>query len=376
MLSAVAVASLTAVAIGGLAVSDLNELRDARAEELSTALPYTNALHSIGLTAKATANDERGFLLTGDQEFAVEVDERLAKIDGLVEEAVAASASEEEATIVTALKAGIDTWAASLRSEFELHATDPAAAVAQAMGPGRDLRKAYEAQLAEGLEAADARLLEGAGYDETVNAAIRNMIIICVLGVALAIGMGFLVTRSVTGGIGRLRETAGRLAAGDLTVETGVDQKDEIGQAAASLDSALVSLRTVMSSVVESADAVAASSEELSASSAQISASAEETSAQSGVVSSAAEEVSRSVQTVAAGAEEMGASIREIASNAAEASEVAGPRGDRCRDHDRHGRQAGRVLGRDRQRRQGHHLDRRADEPAGAQRHHRGRAGR
>ena len=78
-----------------------------------------------------------------------------------------------------------------------------------------------------------------------------------------------------------------------------------------------------MASVVGSADAVAASSEELSASSAQISASAEETSAQSGVVSSAAEEVSRNVATVAAGAEEMGASIREIATNAAEASEVA-----------------------------------------------------
>ena len=39
--------------------------------------------------------------------------------------------------------------------------------------------------------------------------------------------------------------------------------------------------------------------------------------------SSAAEEVSRNVQTVAAGAEQMGASIREIASNAAEACEVA-----------------------------------------------------
>ena len=79
----------------------------------------------------------------------------------------------------------------------------------------------------------------------------------------------------------------------------------------------------MLSGVVASADAVAATSEELSASSAQISASAEETTAQSGVVSAAAEEVSRNVQTVAAGAEQMGATIREIASNAAEASEVA-----------------------------------------------------
>ena len=69
-----------------------------------------------------------------------------------------------------------------------------------------------------------------------------------------------------------------------------------------------------------------------------------------------AEEVSRSVQTVAAGAEQMGASIREIATNAAEASEVAARAVTAARDHDRDGREAGRVLGRDRQRRQGDHV--------------------
>ncbi|WP_231503168.1 methyl-accepting chemotaxis protein [Blastococcus sp. URHD0036] len=123
--------------------------------------------------------------------------------------------------------------------------------------------------------------------------------------------------------IRRMRDTIRALTDGDLTTRTGIAQRDEIGQAAASLDEALAGLQTVIGSVVASAGAVAASSEELSASSAQISASSEETSAQSGVVAGAAEEVSRSVQTVAAGAEQMGASIREIASNAAEASEVA-----------------------------------------------------
>ena len=120
-----------------------------------------------------------------------------------------------------------------------------------------------------------------------------------------------------------MQDVAEALAAGDLTVSSGLTTKDEMGRMGASLDSAVDGLREVMATVVGSADAVAASSEELSASSAQISASAEETSAQSGVVSSAAEEVSRNVATVAAGAEEMGASIREIATNAAEASEVA-----------------------------------------------------
>jgi methyl-accepting chemotaxis protein len=150
-----------------------------------------------------------------------------------------------------------------------------------------------------------------------------TLLVAIVVGGLLALLMGVLVARSITGALNRVRGTAERLARGDLTQATGVDQADEVGRMAAAIDEAQENLRSVMASVVASADAVAASSEELSASSAQISASAEETSAQSGVVSSAAEEVSRNVQTVAAGAEEMGASIREIASNAAEASQVA-----------------------------------------------------
>ncbi|MGY1824732.1 MCP four helix bundle domain-containing protein, partial [Geodermatophilus sp. SYSU D00079] len=146
---------------------------------------------------------------------------------------------------------------------------------------------------------------------------------VLVVGLAAALGIGFLVARGVTRPLDRLRRSAERLAEGDLTQPTGVTQRDEVGRTAAALDTAVDSMREVLAAVAASADAVAASSEELSASSAQISASAEETSAQSGVVAGAAEEVSRNVQTVAAGAEQMGASIREIATNAAEASQVA-----------------------------------------------------
>ncbi|MGY2127917.1 methyl-accepting chemotaxis protein [Blastococcus sp. SYSU DS0617] len=150
------------------------------------------------------------------------------------------------------------------------------------------------------------------------------------LGVAITLGglvvvglVSWLTMRSITRPVRAVKLSLEALAAGDLTVATGVTSRDEVGQMAAALDTAQENLRVVMAGVASSAHAVASSSEELSASSAQISASAEETSTQGGVVASAAEEVSRSVETVAAGAEQMGASIREIASNAAEASEVA-----------------------------------------------------
>ena len=157
-------------------------------------------------------------------------------------------------------------------------------------------------------------------------AQTRATVLLSVVGVVavlLAALLALLAARSVVRPLRRVKAALEAAGQGDLTFDTGVTQRDEVGEMAASLAAMQVNLRQVFASVVESADAVAASSEELSASSAQISASAQETSAQAGVVSGAAEEVSRSVETVAAGAEEMGASIREIASNAAEASEVA-----------------------------------------------------
>ena len=176
---------------------------------------------------------------------------------------------------------------------------------------------------AEGVaQSAQAAARNAAAADEA-DSAITMLLATALASVAVAIALTVLVVRQITRTVRSVQRSADAMAAGDLTVATGVTSTDELGRMAASLDSAQVALRAVLSSVVDSADAVAASSEELSASSSQISASAGETSAQSGVVASAAEEVSRNVQTVAAGAEQMGASIREIASNAAEASEVA-----------------------------------------------------
>ncbi|WNV75588.1 methyl-accepting chemotaxis protein [Geodermatophilus sp. DSM 44513] len=203
--------------------------------------------------------------------------------------------------------------------------TDNRAAVQQlVLGPVREAANAVgdELEAAQSRKAEQARLEaeDGAG---AASSAIVTLWAALTAGVLVAGLLAWVVVRQITRTVGAVQRSLQALATGDLTVDPEVRSNDELGRMAASLTQAQVSLREVMAGVVSSADAVAASSEELSASSAQISASAEETSAQSGVVAGAAEEVSRSVQTVAAGAEEMGASIREIATNAAEASDVA-----------------------------------------------------
>jgi methyl-accepting chemotaxis protein len=179
---------------------------------------------------------------------------------------------------------------------------------------------ALDALVAIEQKAAHAHIANS--HAETSAARTKLIALLC-LGLLAGFALALLVARSITRPLNRVRGALERLAGGDLTHGAEVDQRDEVGQMAQALGRAQESLRGVLLSVVASADAVAASSEELSASSAQISASAQETSAQSGVVAGAAEEVSRNVATVAAGAEQMGASIREIATNANEASATA-----------------------------------------------------
>jgi len=184
------------------------------------------------------------------------------------------------------------------------------------------------AAASEAIDELEALQLESAreyvATSATAYVTNRNTLLITlVIGLALAMGLALYVSRLIVGPLVKVRDVLTQMAKGDLTAQIKVDSKDEVGQMAGALSSALTSMREAMFSVGGSAQALAAASEELSEVTGVIAASAEESSAQAGVVSTAAEEVSRNVQTVAAGSEEMGASIREISHNANEAARVA-----------------------------------------------------
>jgi methyl-accepting chemotaxis protein len=130
---------------------------------------------------------------------------------------------------------------------------------------------------AEGVaQSAQAAARNAAAADE-VDSAVVLLTATALGSVAVAIALTVVVVRRITRTVRLVQRSAEAMAAGDLTISSGISSKDELGQMAAALESAQQSLRDVLSSVVDSADAVAASSEELSASSSQISASAGET---------------------------------------------------------------------------------------------------
>ncbi|MGY1694117.1 methyl-accepting chemotaxis protein [Geodermatophilus sp. SYSU D00814] len=252
-----------------------------------------------------------------------ELAEDVATPEAMLEELATAELTGDAAAAVAELEGTYGEYTAAISAFVDRAVADQAGARADWEGiqAANDLTDdavgaAVDTLATESAAATDA-------MEATVSRYERIGLLVAVAGFLLLAGLSWLTARSVIRPVRSVQASLEALAEGDLTRDSGVSSRDEVGRMADALHRAQAGLREVMGSVASSADAVAASSEELSASSAQISASAEETSAQSGVVSGAAEEVSRSVQTVAAGAEQMGASIREIATNAAEASAVA-----------------------------------------------------
>ncbi|SDN82548.1 methyl-accepting chemotaxis protein [Klenkia soli] len=292
--------NVTSVVAIGAMIDDVQQLRVASRNAILAAdqQATTTAVDSVGTILEAYATDQASYT-----EFGMTPD----KQD--VVDAAAADLADWKNFFDTTLTP------LSMANDYAgwITANDANGALGQItdqLGSLRDV-ETQQAEQAAAAARADA------------DSARTTSIVVLVLGILLALAVGWLVARAVGRGMRRVQGVAEALAAGDLTATVGSTTRDELGRMGTALDEAMGNLRTLMASVVGSADAVAASSEELSASSAQISASAEETSLQSGLVSGAADEVSRSVATVAAGAEEMSASIREIAQNANEAARVA-----------------------------------------------------
>jgi len=143
-----------------------------------------------------------------------------------------------------------------------------------------------------------------------------------------ALGIGIFVaiflSHAISGTTQSVLAQAEAIAAGDLTrQDLKVCSQDELGDLTTAINKMSASLKRMILAITENAVQVASASEELNATSQQITTNSEETSAQVMVVSQSAQAVNQNLQTVATGAEEMGASIKDIARNATEAAQIA-----------------------------------------------------
>jgi methyl-accepting chemotaxis protein len=159
----------------------------------------------------------------------------------------------------------------------------------------------------------------------TVERSTWRMVFATVMALLLTSIVSWLISRSITRPIAvvveRLRDISE--GEGDLTQTIDDGARDEFGELARYFNRFVSKIRDTVRQIGDTSQTLAASAEEFTALSRQLSGNAAATSEQATSVSGASVQISSNVQAVAAAAEEMSVSIKEIAKNTADAERVA-----------------------------------------------------
>ena len=262
-------------------------------------------------------------------------------------------------------------------------------------------------RLASAVNVAEAAL--DAAKEHTAqqhSAALRSLILqLALLTGALVLTFGALiaVTRRVIRPLHNMRDAMLKVASGDLSVETGYEQRaDEIGALAGALNTfkqqaedksrieaqerernvgATARQQAIETYVGEFETSVRQTLQQLGDASSQmrttstgLSAVSRQTNERVQVAEKASGEASMSVDSVAAASEQLSASINDISQQAAHAAGHRQPRGQPGPRHRRHGSGTGEIGSPDRRSGRPDQHHRRANQFAGAERDHRGGA--
>ena len=156
-----AVAGLVALLAVSTAVAVLLtlSLREQQAELQHSNVPYARAIATAALTAKAIANDERGYLISGNAMFVTQLEERAGKVRVALAGALRAADGARAASGGRRSLGRVRALAARrARAVRGYRAGQRDASIAEALGPGRALRKSYEASLARAQVLADSAI--------------------------------------------------------------------------------------------------------------------------------------------------------------------------------------------------------------------------
>lgn len=180
---------LVAVAVA-LAVVLVQGVRTGTEELTAQEVEYARAVDAAALRAKAMANDERGFLLSGTDAFIERFERRAVRVRASFVAAERAADEREQRAAVQEASAGFEAWLRAVRAGVAVYRSgDEEAAVTTALGPTRDLRYEFEESLREAQRLGESAIASGA---QSVSTASSQSIVILLLylGVALTVAIG------------------------------------------------------------------------------------------------------------------------------------------------------------------------------------------
>jgi methyl-accepting chemotaxis protein len=150
---------------------------------------YARAIDAAALRAKAMANDERGFLLSGGNEsFLGRFERRATSVRAAFAAATSAADDRVQREAVREASAGFELWLRAARDEIAAYrAGRREAAVTSALGSTRDLRYSYEVLLRQAQQLG-ASAIES--HANSVSTASSQSIVFLLVYLAAALLIG------------------------------------------------------------------------------------------------------------------------------------------------------------------------------------------
>ncbi len=165
---------------------------------------------------------------------------------------------------------------------------------------------------------------DGVETENEARTAVRLISILLVTALAVSVLMAFFIVRSITGPVAKASALAETMAKGDFTAKLDIDQKDEIGAMARSLNTMVGQLSTMIRDIIGGVNSLTSSSNDLAAVSKQLSANAKESSDKAATVAAATEEMSTNMQSVSAAMEQSTSNVNMVASSTEEMTATVG----------------------------------------------------
>ncbi|GAB49007.1 methyl-accepting chemotaxis protein [Mobilicoccus pelagius] len=328
---------LVAVLLTLLNLSSLARL-DAAAESQAGALTAGRLVEAVNGEISELDGQQNGYLLEADEIGAKAVDpsspsraaylEASKELDTHLKELGAGADSAEGKQAFATMAKAVDGWKANDDRIAGLVKTGKPADLAEAKRLGATESAASVNEIRSAYGEIDSAITTAVAQSKAAAASAENRAMwISLAGLLLAALALTVLTGRISGnilrGVRSVLTSVRAMGEGDLRVGAEVSTNDEIGDMARALEESRESLRGVLRDVGQASGTVAAASEELTATAAQMNSSATLSAQRADAAAGSAGEVSQNVSTVAAGTEEMTASIREIAKNANDAAGVA-----------------------------------------------------
>ncbi|AGT31623.1 chemotaxis protein [Geobacillus genomosp. 3] len=310
----------------GFAYYEISAIDRTYTSVIDNRMPKLVKAKELEVLIQQESSNLRGYLLTGDEALKEDFEKAHEQYKQTSEQLMATLTREETKRLLAELDSLEQQYYALGLKEIELKAQNRTDEYMNLVTTdGHETTKQVGEAVAQ-FVALQQQEVDKANKDATASAsAVQQLIIIVgVLAVAAGAAVSYFISRSLSRPLLVLSEAAKRIAAGDLTeTKTGVRNRDEIGELAASFEQMAKNLRGVLHEVAQNAEQVAASSEELAASAEQTSKATEQIAMTIQGVASSMDQQMQSVEETSATVDSMSERIEQISGRAQNVAAIA-----------------------------------------------------